>query len=241
MQPIKTHPFITNLAIGLGLLSAVGFVSACFLMIDRRSEAQMFGMLLGWASCVPCTVAILLSVWGEPLQRAAGLAIKRLLMAAAAVVALDVLSRIVSEDLTAARRSKNDAVAAEQYTHAKGYKHYAAAFDPTTHRISKLGCEPMANDCPQAFIIPFRDDGFLLMLSPNGHAHVFDGTASVRVGVQATPTNPNHEVHEGRFTYRGKTYRFDGMHNADFEYLRPVGSQPPYVNSRLLETIAPLD
>ncbi len=240
MQQAPANTIATTLSMGLGLLAAVGFTVAFFELIDRNSNVQLHGFLVGVVSCVPCGAAILLSVWGKPAGRAAGLLLKRALAAAALVVGLGVLSTWINEGASMARNAKNDAVAADRYTNAKAYKHHAATFDPATQRVTALGCDAMSNECPGVVIVPFKDDGFLLVLSHNERAHTFDGNTSVMVDVVLTPTHPNHTVHEGHFTFRGQTFRLEGMHGADIEYLRPVGSEAPYVNGALLEKVAPL-
>jgi hypothetical protein len=234
----RPWPLLTSIAWGVGAVGVLGLLLACSLLMSVDSQQRLSGMLLGVFSGWVCAAAILLFAWGRPLKRTLITVLTGSLALVGVVWALLQIADLTHTSRLAARAASNEVIAKDRYDNARAYNYYAARYDEITNRILKINCHPLANDCNQIFVIPFRAEGFILLLDQAQRAYVFDGTKSLAVGI-SSPERAVSGITPGCFQFRGTQHCYQHISNGEIEYLRAVGSEKPYVNAELVEKIAP--
>jgi hypothetical protein len=220
----------------LAAIAAIGVIASFLMILPGDPYSGLFGYAIGAYSGIVGAIALLFWVWGRPLAQAIPIFIGGTIAGAALIFGGMHGLFSMADERRAAKNARQLTESAKAYLEAKGYRFERVKYDP---QKNKLVTEPSAVEGPSSqSVLVMPVGGELLLIVDGRDSYGFDGVSSERVNYHGADPEGMY-LAAGSFTFRGKIYSIDAMTNADLEYGRDAGGDPPYLNPKLVDAIAP--
>ena len=220
----------------LATAAAIG-VSISFLMIlSGDPYLGLFGYIIGSYSGIVAATALLLWVWGKPPTQAISVFLGGIIAGAALIFGGMHGLFSIAESRRDAKNARQESEYAKAYFEAKGYRFEGVKYDPQKNKLVTESSQEEGPSSLGVLVVPVG--GELLLIVDRRDAYGFDGISSERVDYRGADAE-GMSLAAGSFIFRGKNYSIGALNNGDWEYGRDAGGNPPYLNPKLIDAIAP--